>query len=75
MRRQLRRGSPDPGGSILITSAPNSPSMFPAKGPAMSWPISMTRKPSSAPGGLAVCAGVLIVLRADLHIDALARNL
>ena len=39
-----------PGASILITSAPNSPSVLPAKGPAISWPISMTRTPCSAAG-------------------------
>jgi len=26
------------GGSILMTSAPNSANIFPANGPAMSWP-------------------------------------
>src|SRR6185369_16978325 len=57
IRRQLRNGSPFPGASILITSAPNSPSVLPAKGPAMSCPISITRIPASAPGGI---GGVLI---------------
>ncbi|KAG1167202.1 hypothetical protein G6F35_017806 [Rhizopus arrhizus] len=45
IRRQLRRGSPLPGGSILITSAPNSPSILAANGPAISWPNSSTRIP------------------------------
>ena len=49
-RRQWRSGSPVPGGSILTTSAPNSPSILAAKGPAMSWPISTTRRPFNAPG-------------------------
>src|SRR2546425_3131752 len=40
----LRRGSPS-GGSILITSAPNSEKNFPAKGPAISCPSSITFKP------------------------------
>jgi hypothetical protein len=30
------------GASILMTSAPKSPNVFAAKGPAMSWPISIT---------------------------------
>src|SRR6187402_820320 len=49
-RRQLRSGSPVPGASILITSAPKSPSVLPANGPAINWPISTTFRPSSAPG-------------------------
>src|SRR6218665_353736 len=48
--RQLRSGSPAPGGSILITSAPKSPRVSPTKGPAISWPISITRRPCKAPG-------------------------
>jgi len=34
--RHLRSGSPTPGGSIFTTSAPNSPSILLAKGPAIS---------------------------------------
>src|SRR5690606_41324215 len=45
--RHLRSGSPTFGGSILITSAPNSPSSLLAKGPAISWPISTTLRPCS----------------------------
>src|SRR2546430_9443378 len=41
----LRRGSPS-GGSILMTSAPNSEKNFPAKGPAISCPSSITFNPS-----------------------------
>src|SRR5437879_13726662 len=41
----LRRGSPS-GGSILMTSAPNSEKNFPAKGPAISCPSSTTFNPS-----------------------------
>ena len=47
-RRQLRSGSPAPGASILMTSAPKSPSVLPAKGPAISCPISMTLSPARA---------------------------
>src|SRR5579871_253226 len=39
--------SPVPGGSILMTSAPRSPSSCPAKGPAMNAPSSSTRIPAS----------------------------
>src|SRR5262245_19403767 len=39
-----------PGGSILITSAPNSASMRAQKGPAMSWPSSITLTPWSGRG-------------------------
>src|SRR4051794_13082648 len=42
-----RIGSPDPGGSTLITSAPRSPSSWPANGPAMNEPSSRTRRPAS----------------------------
>src|SRR5258708_19565622 len=43
----LRRGSP-PGGSTLITSAPNSAKNFPAKGPALNSPTSIPFNPSTA---------------------------
>src|SRR3990172_11717700 len=45
--RHWRSGSPVSGGSILITSAPNSARHFPAKGPAINWPSSSTRIPAS----------------------------
>ena len=45
--RQPRIGSPLPGGSTLITSAPKYPRTQPANGPAKSWPNSSTRTPSS----------------------------
>src|SRR6266404_1747696 len=44
----MRRGSPPPGRSILITSAPRSASIIAQYGAAMYWPISRTRTPSSA---------------------------
>src|SRR5262249_29903495 len=47
---QVRIGSPAPGGSTLITSAPNSPSAVPTIGPAASVAASMTRSPSSGRG-------------------------
>ena len=50
--RHLRSGSPTPAGSILMTSAPNSASVLPAKGPAISWPSSSTLSP------LRACIGV-----------------
>ena len=48
-RPQLRIGSPWPGGSTLMTSAPMSPSNCPQKGPAINWPSSITRISLSAP--------------------------
>src|SRR5262245_11048543 len=39
--------SPSPGRSTLMTSAPRSASSSPAEGPAMMWPSSRTRSPSS----------------------------
>src|ERR1700730_4259051 len=45
----VRIGSPVPGCSTLMTSAPNSPSAVPTIGPAASVPASMTRRPSSGP--------------------------
>src|SRR5687767_7815685 len=46
----VRIGSPAPGCSTLITSAPNSASAAPAIGPAASVAASMTRMPASGPG-------------------------
>ena len=48
----LRSGSPTPGSSHLITSAPNSASWVVQNGPAMKLEISMMRMPSSGRGGL-----------------------
>ena len=50
--------SPTPGGSILITSAPRSPSSWPANGPAMNAPSSRTRSPARGvpAGGRRRCA-------------------
>jgi len=49
-KRHLRKGSPELGGSILITSAPKSAKVLAAKGPAINCPSSMTRKLESANG-------------------------
>src|SRR5688500_874136 len=49
MRRHLRSGSPSPGGSILITSAPKSASVFAQNGPATRLPSSSTFTPASGP--------------------------
>src|SRR5829696_6460760 len=46
----VRMGSPEPGGSTLMTSAPNSPSAVPTIGPAASVAASTTRRPWSGPG-------------------------
>jgi hypothetical protein len=50
--RQTRSGSPAPGGSILITSAPKSARVLAANGPAISWPSSMTFRPDKADAGI-----------------------
>ena len=42
-------GSPAPGGSTLITSAPMSPISWPQNGPAIRLPISTTRRSFKAP--------------------------
>ena len=47
---QARIGSPLPGGSTLITSAPWSASSWPQNGPASSVPTSITRMSVRAPG-------------------------
>src|SRR5690606_2925218 len=46
--RHLRKGSPVPGGSILMTSAPNWASSALAYGPAINEPSSSTLTPESA---------------------------
>src|SRR5690606_20731128 len=44
-------GSPLPGGSTLMTSAPKYASTEPVNGPAINCPTSSTRTPSSGRGG------------------------
>src|SRR5215210_1860584 len=46
-RPHSRMGSPFPGGSTFITSAPKSARSWPQNGPASRLPISTTRTPSS----------------------------
>src|SRR4051812_16269417 len=46
---QVRMGSPAPGCSTLMMSAPNSPSAVATIGPAASVAVSTTRRPSSGP--------------------------
>ena len=48
-RPQSRIGSPCPGGSILMTSAPMSPSSWPQNGPASRVPSSSTRRSPRGP--------------------------
>src|SRR5271154_5330475 len=48
---QVRKGSPAPGCSTLMTSAPNSPMAVATRGPAASVAASTTRIPSSGGGG------------------------
>jgi hypothetical protein len=60
--RHWRSGSPLPGASTLITSAPNSASMREQNGPAISVPSSSTLMPASGPG---LDVPVLIVLAPD----------
>src|ERR671913_1627834 len=55
-RPHTRMGSPLPGGSSFITSAPKSPRSWPQKGPASKLPISTTRTPSRGRGPLMLSA-------------------
>src|SRR5262245_58131081 len=48
----VRMGSPAPGGSTLITSAPNSPSAAPTIGPAASVAASTTLNPCRGRSGM-----------------------
>ena len=57
---QWRMGSPWPGASILMTSAPMSPSNWPQNGPAISVPSSSTRRSASAPDGESVHGGGVV---------------
>src|SRR5690625_3580170 len=57
---QVRSGSGLPGSSILMTSAPMSPSSRPANGPEISVPSSMTRMSWSAPVGVSIAPLLLI---------------
>src|SRR5690606_37324305 len=63
--RHLRSGSPPSprrpgGGSALITSAPKSAIILPAKGPAISCPSSITRSPRSAPRLVSIAFSMVI---------------
>ena len=60
----VRAGSP-PGGSILITSAPQSASTPPAAGPATQSPSSTTFTPSSGPLIGALCHRRGVAWRSD----------
>src|SRR6478735_5057249 len=61
VRPHCRIGSPTPGASTLITSAPWSAISVPANGPASSWPASSTRTPASGPGiGAAVVMAQIV---------------
>jgi hypothetical protein len=54
VRPHWRIGSPALGSSSLMTSAPKSPSTWPQNGPAISEPISMTRRPFSGASAMRV---------------------
>src|ERR687893_1998286 len=55
-RPHTRMGSPLPGGSTLMTSAPKSARSWPQKGPASRLPISTTRTPSRGRGPVSTSA-------------------
>src|SRR5918997_2959983 len=55
-RPHSRMGSPWPGGSTLMTSAPKSARSWPQKGPASKLPISTTRTPSRGRGPVSTSA-------------------
>src|ERR1044072_1365777 len=59
-----RASSPPSGFSILITSAPISPKIMPAIGPATACPISMTLMPASGPF-IAFLRARLVLVRID----------
>src|SRR5215212_3653166 len=70
-RPQTRIGSPLPGGSSFITSAPKSARSWPQKGPARRLPISTTRTPSRGRAPLPL-SGIHILLQgADDEVAAL----
>src|SRR5579864_5973330 len=69
---QVRIGSPDPGCSTLMTSAPNSPSAVPTMGPAASVAASTTRTPSTGP---ALPAGSATAARRPSQPQVVAQRL
>src|SRR3954469_247465 len=71
-RPQSRIASPEPGASILTTSAPKSPSSVPTYGPASSWPNSIARSPVSGPSP---SAGVACEPLPSLILDHLREEL
>src|ERR671913_2400371 len=77
-RPQTRMGSPLPGGSSFMTSAPKSARSWPQKGPASRLPISTTRTPSSGRVPLSPSA-IHILLEGSYDevaalVDVLAHN-
>src|SRR5262249_10414913 len=64
---QVRVSSPLPGSSILITSAPMSPSIIAQKGPARTRVRSSTRTPASGPLGFATESSFPGALRKTLR--------
>src|SRR5215203_5655155 len=77
-RPQTRMGSPLPGGSTLMTSAPKSARSWPQKGPASKLPISTTRTPSSGRTPLSPSA-IHVLLECSYHevaplVDVLAHD-
>src|SRR5690625_4148470 len=71
---QVRSGSGLPGSSILMTSAPMSPSSRPANGPEISVPSSMTRMSWSAPVGVSIAPLLLITPLALRSASSPARS-
>src|SRR5215207_4635793 len=77
-RPQTRMGSPVPGGSSFMTSAPKSPRSWPQKGPARRLPISTTRTPSRGRAPLPLSA-IHVLLEGSYNeiaalVDVLAHN-
>src|SRR5215210_3629455 len=70
-RPQTRMGSPLPGGSSFMTSAPKSARSWPQKGPARRLPISTTRTPSRGRGPLPLSAIHILLQGADDEVAAL----
>src|SRR5215218_6035179 len=77
-RPHTRMGSPLPGGSSFMTSAPKSARSWPQKGPASRLPISTTRTPSR--GRVPLSPSAIQILFEDSYdevaalVDVLAHN-
>src|SRR5690606_26938213 len=77
--RHLRKGSPTPGGSTLMTSAPNCASSAQAYGPAIKEPSSSTFTPANGMSALedlscmfSLVFNPIIIAPTDRHVKSAA---